>query len=225
MEAALATQAMVLSTKYIAGWTRHEEGISFATNTRRMNVRDLNQGGSMKREELTPIELECNMGPDVNGVEHREPWKAYDIDEVNLLLDEKDAEIEDLLRQNRELCQALQVMYSKEEYGKLQKEIESLKAKLEDARATVAFDYLDAVTRERRLRRALWLSRANNAINSYDKWNLFANFESEDKLFTIDEYDETPGVTDFSTLRTYAEWCKVWQNVGRKCLKKAELYK
>ena len=50
----------------------------------------------MTREELTPIDLECNMGKDINGVVHREPWKAYDIDEVNLLLDEKDAEIESL---------------------------------------------------------------------------------------------------------------------------------
>lgn len=98
------------------------------------------------------------------------------------------------------------------------KEIESLKA-------SHYAEMVDAGMRERRLRRALWLARANDARNSYLKWNLFANFESEDKLFTIDEYDETPGVTDFSTLRTYAEWCKVWQNVGRKCLKKAEEYK
>lgn len=89
---------------------------------------------------------------------------------------------------------------------------------------------VDALCREHRqqlrsTRRALWLARANSARNSYLKWNLFANFESEEKLFTIDEYDETPGVTDFSTLRTYEEWYKVWQNVERKCRAKAEEYK
>lgn len=105
------------------------------------------------------------------------------------------------------------------------KAIEEKNAEIENIKATHYAEMVDAGMRERRLRRALWLARANNAINSYDKWNLFANFESEDKLFTIDEYDETPGVTDFSTLRTYAEWCKVWQNVGRKCIKKAEDYK
>lgn len=73
--------------------------------------------------------------------------------------------------------------------------------------------------------RALWLARANNARNSYLKWNLFANFESEDKLFTIDEYDETPGATDGQVLRTYTEWLRIWQNVERKCLKEAEEYK
>lgn len=64
-------------------------------------------------------------------------------------LEKNDAEIEDLLRQNRALCQALQVMYSKEEYWKLQKEIESLKA-------THDTEMMDAGMRERRLRRALY---------------------------------------------------------------------
>ena len=123
----------------------------------------------MKCDELKPIELECNMGPDVNGVVHREPWKAYDIDEVDQVLDEKDTEIEDLLRQNRELCQALQVMYSKEEYGKLQKEIESLKAKLESVQASAYADSVDAGMRERRLNRALWIARANRAIEKIGK--------------------------------------------------------
>ena len=44
----------------------------------------------------TPIELEMPMGKDINGAEHREPWKAYDIDEVDALLAEKDAEIAQL---------------------------------------------------------------------------------------------------------------------------------
>ncbi len=34
-------------------------------------------------KKLTPLELENNLGPDVNGVIHRVPWKAYDIDEAN----------------------------------------------------------------------------------------------------------------------------------------------
>lgn len=73
-------------------------------------------------------------------------------EDVDKVIREKDAEIEDLLRQNRELCQALQVMYSKEEYGKLQKEIESLKA-------SHYAEMVDAGMRERRLRSALWLAR------------------------------------------------------------------
>lgn len=49
-------------------------------------------------KELTPIELENNLGPDVNGVVQRVPWKAYDVDEVDVLLAEKDTEIRRLNR-------------------------------------------------------------------------------------------------------------------------------
>lgn len=111
----------------------------------------------MKREELVRYDGE---------------W--YDANIVDCLLDEKDAEIEDLLRQNRELCQALQVMYSKEEYGKLQKEIESLNAKLESVQASAYADSVDAGMRERRLNRALWLARAKRAIEKiawFKLWN------------------------------------------------------
>lgn len=54
--------------------------------------------------KLTPIELECNMGKDINGVEHHEPWKAYDIDEVNALLAKKDEKIRRLQRALYKAC-------------------------------------------------------------------------------------------------------------------------
>lgn len=46
--------------------------------------------------ELTPIELENNLGPDANGVVHRVPWIAYDKDEVDQLIAEKDKKIAQL---------------------------------------------------------------------------------------------------------------------------------
>ena len=106
--------------------------------------------------------------------------------------------------------------------------IAELKAALkesEDARYEAGADAADYYQENRRLKRALWLARANDARNSYLKWNLFANFESKEKLFTIDEYDETPGATDGQVLRTYTEWLRIWQNVERKCRAKAEEYK
>ena len=107
----------------------------------------------MKREELTPIDLECNMGPDVNGVVHREPWKAYDIDEVDLLLDDKDAEIEKLKAIRKVHVEA----------------IASMEAELHQNGKEI-----------RRLQRALWLARAevccekkencyNRALRKYNK--------------------------------------------------------
>lgn len=84
--------------------------------------------------ELTPIELENNLGPDVNGVVHHVPWKAYDVDEVDTLLAKKD------------------------------KEIAELKAKLEDVQASMYADVVDANMENRRLRRALYKACANWAI-------------------------------------------------------------
>lgn len=60
--------------------------------------------GAPKMSKLTPIDLECNMGKDINGVEHREPWKAYDIDEVDALLAEKDKQIRRLKRVLYKAC-------------------------------------------------------------------------------------------------------------------------
>jgi hypothetical protein len=51
--------------------------------------------GIMKCDELKPIDLECNMGKDNNVVEHREPWKAYDIDEVDAAIAELKQKLED----------------------------------------------------------------------------------------------------------------------------------
>ena len=49
----------------------------------------------MNRPE--PIELENNLGPDaVTGEINRVPWMAYDVDEMDIYIAEKDAEIESL---------------------------------------------------------------------------------------------------------------------------------
>lgn len=47
----------------------------------------------MKPEELKPMDLLCDMGLDVNGQRHYQPWKAYDIDEVNLVIKELEDEL------------------------------------------------------------------------------------------------------------------------------------
>lgn len=91
----------------------------------------------MKCDELTPIELECNMGKDINGVEHREPWKAYDIDEVDAAI----AELKEAWRSEHQACEALN-------------------AKLEDVQASAYADSVDAGMRELRLQRALYKTLA-----------------------------------------------------------------
>ena len=59
----------------------------------------------MKREELKIIDLLCDMGTDANGNRNLQPWKAYDIDEVNLAIDALEAENERLKKEAAEYHQ------------------------------------------------------------------------------------------------------------------------
>ncbi len=88
-------------------------------------------------------------------------YPVYCREDVDAVIAEKDKEIvelkaekESLLQQNREICQALHEMYSKEEY-------DELKQKLEDAKATAYTESVDASMREHRLKRALYKACAN----------------------------------------------------------------
>ena len=84
----------------------------------------------MKRPE--PIELENNLGPDaVTGEINRVPWMAYDVDEMDIYIAEKD------------------------------KKIAELKQKLENVQASHYAESVDAGMRERRLRRAFYKACAN----------------------------------------------------------------
>ena len=81
-----------------------------------------------------------------------------------------------------------------EKYGK---ENAELKAKLENAQAKVYADSIDARKRERRLRRALWLARAERAKEMAKGYNAVVEWFIHSR----------------------------WIEVERKCLKKAEEYK
>ena len=94
------------------------------------------------------------------------------------------------------------------------KEIESLKA-------SHYAEMVDAGMRERRLRRALWLKRADDAKH------LVVAYENYDYLdcqeMTIKQESARTWMT--CKLRTPAEWVKTWKKVERKCRAKAEEYK
>ena len=100
-------------------------------------------------------------------------------------------------------------------------EIKELKAKLEDAKASHYAEMVDAGMRERRLRRALWLARAERAKDRATTCNDFAYL------------GDTEREINMTLARTWmkcrmlkpSEWSKVWNNVERKCRAKAEEYK
>ena len=109
-----------------------------------------------------------------------------------------------------------------EEYESIKRENTELKAKLESVQATAYADSVDAGMENRKLKRALWLTRACSAE---DIANHFA---------TIDEYDPynrynlifcvlpSKGYNKFM----YAEeWKNIFQKIKDKCRAKAEQYK
>ena len=96
--------------------------------------------------------------------------------------------------------------------------IAELKQKLEDAKATAYTESVDAGMRERRLRRALWLARAEMAKEKEQLFHFSSDFE---KLCIDGFYDPYSGRREL----TPKQWIKVFNKVYVKCLKKAEEYK
>lgn len=168
----------------------------------------------MKCDELTPIELECNMGKDINGVVHREPWKAYDIDEVDAAI----AELKDKLQLDEDEMAGFLQLEEECGGGDLRNYIAELKAENKMLKEHIANGDVSRITwideamelkaENRRLQRALWISRANRAIEKiawFKLWNA--------SISTMNPED--------GARQEFDKWKK---NLG-KFLKKAEEYK
>lgn len=137
----------------------------------------------MNRPE--PIELENNLGPDaVTGEINRVPWMAYDVDEMDLYIAEKDAEIARLESMRKVHVEA----------------IASMEDRLHQDEKKI-----------RRLRRALWIARADRAIMTLDYFTLKC------KWFKDYMKVEPPGCD--------VKMVHKWANIERKCRAKAEGYK
>jgi hypothetical protein len=91
-----------------------------------------------------------------------------------------------------------------EKYGK---ENAELKQKLEDAKATAYAESVDAGMSERRLRRTLWIARAEWARSSALSYHLIESHPDKD------------------VSATYKRKANKWEKAKDKCLKKAEEYK
>ena len=92
--------------------------------------------------------------------------------------------------------------------------IAELKAKLEDAKSTAYAESVDAGMRERRLKRSLWLDRAERAraMKAIENLDNYLSLHKNSKWFGI-------YATRIDT------WYYKWDNLERKCLKKAEEYR
>jgi len=115
-------------------------------------------------------------------------------------------------------CTLTLQMYSKSDVDAA---IAELKQELEDAKANAYAESVDAGMENRRLKRALWLARANSAEGQFFYWCARFGFESGFTKADILGYS----VNTKRRLRTIGEWIEYWKNVKSKCLKKAEEYK
>ncbi len=85
--------------------------------------------------------------------------------------------------------------------------IAELKQKLESVQASMYCDVVDANMENRKLKRALWLARAEWARSSALSYHLIENHPNKD------------------VAETYKRKANKWEKAKDKCLKKAEEYK
>jgi cell division septum initiation protein DivIVA len=107
-------------------------------------------------------------------------------------------EYEALMKENKALKQANK---------NLIESVAELKQKLEDVQASMYADVVDANMENRRLRRALWIARAEWARSSALSYHLIESHPDKD------------------VSATYKRKANKWEKAKDKCLKKAEEYK
>ena len=77
-------------------------------------------------------------------------------------------------------------------------------------------------TENRKLKRALWLARAERAASWQIHFSLCHNHSIE-REFSINGASKP--CEGMATMRTAKDWAMIWKNVERKCRAKAEEYK
>lgn len=106
--------------------------------------------------------------------------------------------------------------------------IEELKAKLESVQASMYADVVDAGMENRKLKRALWLARAESAKNAKCKYHRLAQKEVCDPQphgWSCYINGEVYPTGKMSRKLEPHYWCDIWDEVERKCRAKAEQYK
>ena len=105
--------------------------------------------------------------------------------------------------------------------------IEELKAKLEDVQATAYAESVDAGMENRRLKRALWISRAKAAEFWANYWFDVAPLEhiKYDRIGRMEGVEKEFTLTKVTKHMTASDWVGLWEKVEQLCRAKAEEYK
>lgn len=148
-------------------------------------------------------------------------YRVYHADEVDAAIAELKARIQ---LDDDEMAGFLQL---EEECGggdlrnyiaELKQKLSEKDAEIESLKASHYADSVDAGMRERRLRRALWMARAERAK---EKQQLFLFSHGYEKLCIDGFYDPYSGRRELSP----KQWVKAFNKVEIKCLNKAEEYR
>lgn len=138
--------------------------------------------------------------------------KLHDVDNK---WNEQCKEIAELKAKNR----VLQSFY--DIHGNVDNYIDQLKAKLESVQASAYADSVDAGMRERRMKRALWIARAERAD---DRARIFY-FSDLESVLDIDGFSYDSKKKKGCKKLTARLWRIIWLKVERMCRDKAEEYR
>ena len=108
--------------------------------------------------------------------------------------------------------------------------IEELKAKLyeaEESRIEAGADAADYYQENRRLKRALWLARANDASSFAGLFSTLSYIDDESRTYWIFGNKRKIVIDRLkcSRMETAYKWFCIWDDVANKCLNKAKEYK
>ena len=115
-------------------------------------------------------------------------------------------------------------VYLKSEVDKV---IEDLEAKLESVQASAYAESVDAGMENRKLKRALWLARANDASSFAGLFSTLSDIDDESRTYWIFGNKRKIVFDGLKCRRmeTAYKWFCIWDDVANKCLKKAKEYK
>lgn len=99
-----------------------------------------------------------------------------------------------------------------------------IKSKLESVQASMYCDVVDSNMENRRLKRALWLARAERAHAEWGHWATIWFCDTNVEL-NINKSSVSQEPYRCTTKRNAAIWRNIWHDVERKCRAKAKEYK
>ena len=147
-------------------------------------------------------------------------YSVYSKSDVDTVIEEKNRAIEFAKALT---LKDIEIIKEKDkEIAELNAENAELKAQLESEKASRYAESVDAGMRERRLKRALWLARAELANARKNYWYVRSCNEGDKELWSIDG----SAVKYIGCIkRVNFDWLKIWSEVECKCRAKAKEYK